>query len=98
MRTTFEIPGFGEVVGELTTGREKIDRSPRPGLLGVHKVLGGGKGYSITHLPSGLHVLWTRLQGTAKGIQRKLEALDWDDEDLTEVRGAVEKYRAANLP
>jgi len=97
-RQEFDVLGYGTVKGEITTGKEKIDPSPRPGLLGVHKVLGGGKGYSITHLPTGRHVLWTRLQGEAKTIQRKLEALDWDDPALTEVENAVIEFRAANLP
>lgn len=97
-RHEFDVLGYGTVKGDITTGREKVNPSPRPGLLGVHKVLGGGKGYSVTHLPTGRHVLWARLQGEAKAVQRELEGLNWDDPELVEVGAAVAKFRAENLP
>lgn len=65
-------------------------------LLAVHRVLGDGKGYAVTHLPTFRIVLWTRLQRDAKTAQKTLEALDWNDWDS--VFATVERLRAANLP
>jgi hypothetical protein len=96
-REVVDIPGYGEVKAVVTTGRERDLPSPQPGLLAVHRVLGDGKGYSVTHVPTGKHVAWSKTETAAKGLQRRLEQLDWE-KDLDEVRRQVEEFQAENLP
>lgn len=86
-RTTVTIEGYGKVAAEVTTGRERPPTA-RPGTYAVHTCLGARKGYSVTHLPSGRHVLATRLQGTAKAFARELE--DTEPGDLPEVVRALQ--------
>lgn len=96
-REMVEIPGFGEVKALVTSGKERDLPSPQPGLLAVHKVLGAGKGYSVTHVPTGAHVAWAKTETAAKGLQRRLEQIDWEA-NPDEVRRQVEEFRAENLP
>jgi hypothetical protein len=57
------------------------------GLVALHKPACGGKGYCLTHAPSGALILRTRLKTQAKSFQKELEACDWSDAES--LRAAV---------
>lgn len=67
-----------EVRVYFTSGRERPP-TLRPGLFLVHKCLGNRKGWSMTHAPTGAHVLSTRLKGTAWDFLKELECAAEED-------------------
>ena len=61
----------------------------RVGILGIHKAT--DKGYIMTHVPTGLIVLWCRLKGGLTKARKELEPLDWTNPEAHRPR--VEQLR-----
>lgn len=70
MKTAFKFPNGPTIEADFT----------KVGLLALHKPLTGGKGYVLSHVPTGRLVLRTRLAKEARDARRELEAMDWEND------------------
>lgn len=57
--------------GEIVKGADVT----RLGVLAIHR--GPGKGFVLTHIPTGRCVLWSRLKKGTVAARKELEPLDW---------------------
>lgn len=82
-KATITIDG-GEVV-------EKADVTKKFGLLAIHKRPKPGKGFILTHVPTGRIVLWCRLKKGVLAARKELEPLDWTNPEIHRAR--IEELR-----
>jgi len=68
-------------------GREVEADISEVGLIAMHAPLTGGKGWTLTHIPTGMLLLRTRLKGEARAARAKLEAAEDLQTTLSELRG-----------
>lgn len=80
-KSSYTFPGTDVMVEADLTPLPKM--RPRPeysyGLLAIHKPLGGGKGYILTHSPTGTCLLKAAKKAEAVEARRTLES-NWSDE------------------
>jgi hypothetical protein len=69
---------------------EKADVT-KLGILAIHKREKPGKGFVLTHLPTGRLVLWSRLKRGLALARKELEGLNWTNPEIH--RGRIEELR-----